>query len=119
MNINEKYAKITLLQSKNINANVTMITVGLLGSVAGVIVAHKMGYKFWGKVGFYFLGAGVVGLPMHLIFANKIAERKSQINVMTGEIMKEEYDNAVDRQNKIAVDRQNKISASILTSTIK
>jgi len=111
MTINEKNAKITLLESKNINASYTWGTVGFLGSVAGVVVAHKMGYKFWGKVGFFFLGGIVAGLPMRLILANKMAERNSEIVQLKGEIMKEEYDNAVKEQNKI--------SASRLTPPIK
>lgn len=92
MTINEKKTKITLLQSKNINAGYTWGTVGLLGSIGGVFVAHKMGYKFWGKVGFFFLGGMVAGLPMRLILANKMVERNAEITKLQNEVSQDEFE---------------------------
>ena len=80
--IEEKKSQIIELQGKNNNANYTWGTVSLLGSIGGVVLAHKMGYKFWGKVGFFFLGGMVTGLPMRLIYANKISERAAKISLL-------------------------------------
>jgi hypothetical protein len=88
--IEEKKSQIIELQGKNNNANYTWGTVSLLGSIGGVILAHKMGYKFWGKVGFFFLGGMVTGLPMRLIYANKISERAAKISLLRNEIFDEE-----------------------------
>ena len=90
MTIEEKKAEITLLQGKNLNASMTWATVGFLGSIGGVIIAHKMGYKFWGKVGFFFLGGMVTGIPMRLIYANKINERNARIQLLKEELKKED-----------------------------
>lgn len=88
--IEEKKSQIIELQGKNNNANYTWGTVSLLGSIGGVVLAHKMGYKFWGKVGFFFLGGMVTGLPMRLIYANKISERAAKISLLRNEIFDEE-----------------------------
>lgn len=87
--IAEKQAEIVELQGKNNNANIVWGSVSLLGSIGGVVVAHKMGYKFWGKVGFFFLGGMVTGLPMRLIYANKISERQARINLLKDQIWDE------------------------------
>ena len=88
--IEEKKAQIIELQGKNNNANIVWGSVSLLGSIGGVVLAHKMGYKFWGKVGFFFLGGMVTGLPMRLIYANKISERTAKISLLRNEIWDEE-----------------------------
>ena len=87
--IEEKKAQIIELQGKNNNANRVWGSVSLLGSIGGVVLAHKMGYKFWGKVGFFFLGGMVTGLPMRLIYANKISERTAKISLLRNEIFDE------------------------------
>jgi len=87
--IAEKQAEIIELQGKNNNANVVWGSVILLGNIGGVILAHKMGYKFWGKVGFFFLGGVVTGLPMRLVYANKISERQARINLLRDQIWDE------------------------------
>jgi hypothetical protein len=86
----EKRLQIIELQGKNSNANAVWGSVSLLGSIGGVVLAHKMGYKFWGKVGFFFLGGMVTGLPMRLIYANKISERAAKISLLRNEIFDEE-----------------------------
>lgn len=86
----EKRLQIIELQGKNSNANAVWGSVSLLGSIGGVVLAHKMGYKFWGKVGFFFLGGMVTGLPMRLIYANKISERTAKISLLRNEIFDEE-----------------------------
>jgi hypothetical protein len=88
--IEEKKAQIIELQGKNNNANIVWGSVSLLGSIGGVVLAHKMGYKFWGKVGFFFLGGMVTGLPMRLIYANKMSERAAKISLLRNEIWDEE-----------------------------
>lgn len=88
--IEEKKAQIIELQGKNNNANIVWGSVSLLGSIGGVVLAHKMGYKFWGKVGFFFLGGMVTGLPMRLIYANKISERTAKISLLRNEIWDEQ-----------------------------
>lgn len=85
----EKQAEIIELQGKNNNANIVWGSVTLLGNIGGVILAHKMGYKFWGKVGFFFLGGIVTGLPMRLVYANKISERQARINLLRDQIWDE------------------------------
>lgn len=52
--IEEKKAQIIELQGKNNNANIVWGSVSLLGSIGGVVLAHKMGYKFWEKLDFSF-----------------------------------------------------------------
>ena len=90
MTIEEKKAEVALLEGKNLNASMIWGTVGLLGSIGGVVVAHRMGYKFWGKVGFFFLGGMITGVPLRLIFANKINERNSRIKLLKEELKKED-----------------------------
>lgn len=93
----EKLLEINSLKAKNDTALGTWMAVGLLASIGGVVVAHKMGYKFWGKVGFFFLGGIIVGVPLRLIYNTKIQERKGKIAVLQQEIKDEEWKEFVNK----------------------
>jgi hypothetical protein len=112
--IEEKKAQIIELQGKNNNANAVWGTVSLLGSIGGVVLAHKMGYKFWGKVGFFFLGGMITGVPMRLIYANKMSERAAKISLLRNEIFDEESSSF---KEQVLQELNNKNASS--TNTVK
>lgn len=112
--IEEKKAQIIELQGKNNNANTVWGTVSLLGSIGGVVLAHKMGYKFWGKVGFFFLGGMITGVPMRLIYANKMSERAAKISLLRNEIFDEESSSF---KEQVLQELNNKNASS--TNTVK
>lgn len=112
----EKLLEINSLKAKNNTALGTWMAVGLLGSIGGVVVAHKMGYKFWGKVGFFILGGMVVGVPLRLIYNTKIQERKGKIAVLTQEVKDTETQ---ELMNKADQNRQNQVKSQPLTEEQK
>lgn len=57
--------------------NIVWLTgsIGLLGSVGGIIYAHKTGGHFWRYVGYFILGGMITGIPARVValpFENKI-----------------------------------------------
>ena len=57
--------------------NIFLLTssIGLLGSIGGVIYAHKTGGHFWRYVGYFILGGMITGIPARIValpFENKI-----------------------------------------------
>lgn len=65
--------------------NITYIaaSVGILGSVAGVIYSKKTGGGFWRGVGYWVLGGMVAGIPARLVavpFQNKILKETETQN---------------------------------------
>ena len=82
MRANEALIKIIALQQKN---NVTYLMIGgiqLLGGIAGVVYAKKKNYSAIAKIGMFFVGAIVVGIPANAILQPKIIEREEEMELI-------------------------------------
>jgi hypothetical protein len=68
-------------QIRNINA--IQMSVGLLGSIGGLIYAKKTGGGFWRYVGYWIAGGLVTGIPAMLVatpFKNKILKDGDKVS---------------------------------------
>lgn len=79
MRAGESIIKIIQLQQKNNLNYMTIAGIQLLGGIGGVYYAHKKNYKFWGKLGMFFLGAIATGIPANAYYQPKIIERSAEI----------------------------------------
>jgi hypothetical protein len=73
-------AEIEKLERKNQNVYLAGAGISLLGSVGGVIYASKTGKSFWGKVGWWFLGGIIVGVPAGITVRAINNKRLNQID---------------------------------------
>lgn len=70
------------LQTKNANMNYVWTALALAGGIAGVIYASKKDKRFWGKVGFFFLGGVAVSIPTGIVVAPLMNKNKAEMKKM-------------------------------------
>jgi hypothetical protein len=66
--------EISLVQAEAKSLNMKIGAISLGGSIAGAMYAANHKESFWKKVGWFFLGGTIVGIPTTLIFADKVAD---------------------------------------------
>lgn len=62
------------LKRKKENLLYTSYGVGLLGGVAGTILAISKNKKFWTCVGYWIIGSIAIGVPARIIIHNRITK---------------------------------------------
>jgi predicted PurR-regulated permease PerM len=77
--------EIKRLQEKNQSTYIGAAGVQLLGGIGGVIYAHQNNYKFWGKVGFFFLGTIVTGIVAGMVIRPILIKRNAKIEILKNE----------------------------------
>jgi hypothetical protein len=87
MELEELQKEIKKLGTKNKMSNYVIGGVALLGGLTGILVAHKMGFKFLGKAGFFLLGAVVTGVPTKFIVKSGVDERNAKIVTLNSELI--------------------------------
>lgn len=72
--------EIEKLNSKNKNIVMAAGGVSLLGNIAGLLYAINTKKSGWGKVGWFFLGGIIVGIPSGIIGRSMITNNNAKIN---------------------------------------
>ncbi len=67
------------LKAKNMNILLASSGISLLGNVAGLVYAIQTKKSGWGKVGWFFLGGIIVGVPSGIIARSMILKNLEKI----------------------------------------
>ena len=94
MEIQELQNEIEKLVTKNKMSNYVIGGVALLGGLTGILIAHKMGFKFLGKAGFFLLGAVVTGVPTKFIVKSGVDERNAKLVTLSFEVIQKTIEKA-------------------------
>lgn len=80
---------ISLVESEAKSLNMKIGAISLGGSIAGAIYAASHKESFWKKVGWFFLGGTIVGIPTTLIFADKVADIQQRYQELKDKLSRE------------------------------
>ena len=94
MELEEIKKEIEKLGTKNKMSNYVIGGVALLGGLTGILIAHKMGFKFLGKAGFFLLGAVVTGVPTKFIVKSGVDERNAKLVTLSFEVIQKTIEKA-------------------------
>lgn len=86
----ERYIKILQLQSKNATVYMTVGSLQLVGGVLAVYWASKKNWSLLGKVGAFFGGVILTGVPLGIATRQGIVNRNLEIERIKQELEKEQ-----------------------------
>lgn len=70
----------TEIKAEALRVNLIRGSIGLAGSIGFCAYAFHKGFGFWGKVGMFFLGGIVVGIPANIVMAKKLANADTALS---------------------------------------
>lgn len=76
--------KVLEIETKNKNMYYVLSALTLAGGVAGVLYGVKKKKSFLTKVGYYFLGSAILGIPSGIIIVPKINKNVAKVKTLKG-----------------------------------
>jgi hypothetical protein len=74
--------EISQLKQKNTNALVASAGISFLGNIGGLMYAINTKKSGWGKVGYFFLGGILVGIPISIATSSYIRSNNKKIDIL-------------------------------------
>lgn len=88
------------LKAEQLRLNMIRGSLGLAGAIGFCAYGFHKGYGFWGKVGMFFLGSIVAGIPVNLAFAKQITATETALRTAQEEASQKRFEEL--RKNALA-----------------
>lgn len=91
--------EVDALKQKNTNIAIAATGISILGNVAGLLYAIQTKKSGWGKVGWFFLGGIIVGIPSGIVGRAMVVKNNTKIGEMEANMTQTKVDEMAENKH--------------------